>query len=140
MLFRSHDNVVVRRRRNDWASPSGDATPGEEAEDRVIRRQALQMFIGALENRVGAIHHAFESGDADAIAAATHALGSPSMVVGATRTGRYSLALETVARSIGLAGIANDDLDQLESLARSEIAELLVANQSSPGTTFQAIS
>ena len=130
-------NVVVRRRRNDWLSPRPDSIV-EETEDRQLQRQALQMFVGALDRRIGAIGDAFSADDTDAIALATHALGSPALVVGATRTGRYALALETVARSIGLEGITSKDLDELETLARKEIGELLALT--SPQTSQPATS
>lgn len=100
-----------------------------------LQVQALQMFAGAIDARMVAIRAALANRDPDRAAPALHALASPAMVVGATRTGEYGLALETVTRSVGLAGLSVAAIDQLENMARSEVSELL----SSLSTPTQAV-
>ena len=139
----SESPIVVAFRQSDTNGPATttkhrkidgdpDAIDGlklpSELDRRSPHRQALQMFARAIEGRMSTIRNAIADQQADGAADALHALASPAVVVGANRTGEYGLALETIARSVGVIGLSHAAVSQLEILATAEVGELLASH------------
>ncbi len=97
-----------------------DATQAVESSPGTVRATPLDLFYSLLDSRLQAIRDACNDGDTDAFVRASHALGSAAVVMGVDRLGRYCLALETISRSVGVAGISQAALDELTVLASAQ--------------------
>jgi two-component system, NarL family, sensor histidine kinase EvgS len=77
----------------------------------------LSIFSSLLEDRLAAIAMAYDSSDVTNFCNAVHALGSPAVMLGIDTLGRCCLALETLARALGIHAITPTAIDELHTLA-----------------------